>query len=167
MKQWFETTIASYGEQSARFMKRERDPIANPLGSTLRTELGNLFDALLDSDRSRSELALDRILQLRAIQDFSPAQAVGFVFKLKPILHGWLKKEPKKQRELDDRVDQLALLAFNIYMKWREKVFSVAMSEVKSRASMARKAQADDVILVEDVVSRRLDRRAPSTGENE
>jgi hypothetical protein len=48
VKQWLVSAIDNYPADSAKFMKRQKDPFANPVGNTLSVNLGPLFDELLN-----------------------------------------------------------------------------------------------------------------------
>jgi hypothetical protein len=84
--------------------------------------------------------ALDRIIRIRAVQDYSPSQAVGFVFELKNLVHEELAGTPAVTAEadslrmLDVRVDRLALQAFDVYMQCREQVYSIRVNEIRNRS---------------------------------
>jgi hypothetical protein len=83
---------------------------------------------------------LDRIIRIRAVQDFSPAQAISFIFFLKQVVRDELQSDIHENRistselvAFDAKVDELALLAFNIYMQCRERLFEVRLNEFKNR----------------------------------
>lgn len=129
IREWFERTLRSYPEQTSRFLRGERDPFRNPVGSTLREGLAVLWDGLLDRrDSSQVSAALDSIVRLRAVQDFPPSRAVGFLFELKAIL-----REMAPEADLDRRIDELALEAFDLYAGCREKIFEIKAGEARRR----------------------------------
>lgn len=154
---WVEKFISSYPLQSAGFVRTSTDPFANPVGSTTRGCLGVLFDAVIGLDASPREVktALDDLIRLRAVQDFTPSQAVGPLFLLKNILRDALlnpdSAKPKGKagredpphvflpsREILDgcfeaeaRLDSLALLALDLYSADRERIFRMRVDEVK------------------------------------
>ncbi|MDD5205149.1 MAG: hypothetical protein PHS17_06990, partial [Desulfobacterales bacterium] len=77
-----------------------------------------------------------------------PSEAVGFLFSLKAIIRSELESEIRKNdlseelTRLEDRVDDLVLLAFDIYMKCKEKVFEIRVNEAKNHVSrLLRKAE--------------------------
>ena len=142
------------------------DPFRNPVGYTLRQAVGILLDELFSTmDRERVRAALDSIVQIRAVQDLTPGQALEFLFQLKPILRrrvgfsprgalapqaspvdqSWesgaeaprgLKPTLHGDPELDlllGRIDELALVAFDLYMKYRERTFEARAHEARRR----------------------------------
>ena len=141
---WFRLLVETYPADSAQFMKRENDPFANPLGSSARTGLEAVFDGLLGGmDRQALTDFLDPLIRIRAIQSFSPSQAVGFIFLLKKSIRKILEKDVSSQGLFDElsafemKIDELVLLGFDIFMECREKIYQLKEKEVKNRALLA------------------------------
>jgi hypothetical protein len=131
VERWFAQTIESYPHLSAGFLASERDPFRNPAGHALRSSMSAIVEELLGNwDMEKIAPALDAIVRLRAVQDFTPSQAVGFVFLLRPIL---LATTPAPPATIEARIDQLALMAFDHYMKCREQIAEVRADEVRRR----------------------------------
>ena len=137
-ERWLECVLETYPDDSARFIRDEKDPFANPVGHTLRTELSNVLDELLfEEGRERLAEFLERVIRIRAVQDFSPAAAIAFVFDLKAILREELLPVVEREGLLDElfrlevRLDEAALIAFNVYSKCREELARLRVEEVK------------------------------------
>jgi hypothetical protein len=149
LKSWVEVVINSYPPETARFLNNQSDPFANPVGETTQRSLTTLFDLLIDEHPSRDQArdALDPVIRIRAIQDFTPAQAVRFMFDLKRVIRDVLHlkrpqggADPRARDELsglDERIDELGLLAFDIYMQCREKIYELKANEMKDRTFKA------------------------------
>lgn len=140
VKDWFDLVVATYPPDTSRFLKSQKDPFANPVGNTTFQGLQAAFDGVLqDADNERQQEALDPIIRIRAVQDFTPAQATGFVLELKPLIRRLLSKEldrPEAWQELleiERRVDMLLLVAFDIYLKCRETLFKLKVDLEKNR----------------------------------
>jgi hypothetical protein len=73
--------------------------------------------------------ALDALIRIRAVQDLTASQAVGFVFLLKPIL----RELAPVDDSLNDRIDRLALMAFDKYMQCREQLADIRVNEGQRR----------------------------------
>jgi hypothetical protein len=133
---WLTRVIDTYPPETARFLRGQKDPFANPVGQATRQGLDTLVGLLTaDPDDAAARAALDPIIRIRAIQAFSPAQAVGFVFELKTILRDQLGAAPATSQELarlDGRIDQLALIAFDLFMQCREKIYELKANEMKN-----------------------------------
>ena len=103
---WVEKFISSYPLQSAGFVRTSTDPFANPVGQTIRASLGVLFDAVIGLDASPHEVkaALNDLIRLRAVQDFTPSQAVGPLFLLKDIVRTLLfGPDPAKSKDKNEQ----------------------------------------------------------------
>jgi hypothetical protein len=84
IKNWFTLAVETYPPDTASFLKKQKDPFANPVGRTISQGLEALFNELLkEMDYEIITSFLDPIIRIRAIQNFSPAQAVSFIFLLK------------------------------------------------------------------------------------
>ncbi|SPE34634.1 dissimilatory sulfite reductase system component, protein DsrT [Candidatus Sulfopaludibacter sp. SbA6] len=131
-EQWLGRVLRTYPGQAAGFLATEHDAFRNPIGYTLKRGLAILLEELLlEMDASRVEAALDSIVQIRAVEDCAPGRALEFLFQLKPIL-----SEHASGLDLDllnARIDEMALLAFNLYMKYRERTFEARANEARRR----------------------------------
>jgi hypothetical protein len=140
LERWFGLILDSYPPDASEFLKKQNDPFANPVGNTISRGIKELFDELVDGANSDTIVPiLDQIVRIRAVQDFSPSQAVGFVFELKKSIRREMAKELRTEadesdlQELERRIDMMALLAFDIYMLCREKVYDIKANEAKNR----------------------------------
>lgn len=140
-ERWLERTLATYRPDTAAFLRQQADPFANPVGHTLKHGTRAILDNLLDGmDPLLHSARLDDILKIRAIQDFTPSEAVSFVFMLKEAILDELAgelRDPRIATEILDflaRIDQLALEAFDIYVRSREKVYELRLGEIRRSA---------------------------------
>ena len=137
VEKWIDRVLDSYGAPD--FFKKQKDPFANPIGSTISNGLQNLFSILVE-ERELEEAAkpLQEIVKIRAVQDFSPSSAVSFIYFLKNIVREELAKEKNREEVLgtlaglDARIDQIALMAFDFYMDCRERLHQIRVNEVLS-----------------------------------
>src|SRR5512139_629000 len=126
-KRWVELIIETYPADSQRFFREQKDRFANPVGTTLSREVESLYHELLHGmDPEKVNSSLDEIVRIRAVQDFSPAGAMTFIFLLKKVLREELHQEIKEStaayEELlafESRVDEMALRGFDLYMNCR------------------------------------------------
>jgi hypothetical protein len=131
-EQWLGRVLRTYSGQAAGFLATANDAFRNPIGHTLKRGLAILLDELLlEMDTGRVEAGLDSIVQIRAVEDSTPGRALEFLFQLKPIL-----REHAAGLDLDllnARIDEMVLVAFNIYMKYRERTFEARANEARRR----------------------------------
>jgi hypothetical protein len=139
LKKWFEVVVQTYPADASNFLKTQKDPFSNPVGKTFSRGLEALFDLLLKGwDAEAVSSFLDPMIRIRAVQDFTPAQAVAFVFSLKHVIRECLSKEVKEGQflnelpQLESKIDEMGLMAFDIYMKCREKIFQLKSNELKN-----------------------------------
>ena len=139
LERWFGLILDTYPADSSRFFKQEKDRFANPVGYTISLEIETLFDELLHGmNPAKLSASLDNIIRIRAVQDFSPSQAVAFVFLLKKAVREELESKIRKNQlfeellKFESRIDELALRAVNIYMGCREKIYETRVNEVKA-----------------------------------
>ena len=144
VKKWFDVVIQTYPADTSKFFKTQKDPFANPVGQTVLRGLEALFDILLKGpDTDTISSFLDPIIRIRAVQDFTASRAVSFIFSLKQVIRDNLTKELKDTAmgaellDIESAIDDLALIAFDIYVECREKIYELKANEEKSRTFAA------------------------------
>ena len=140
LKKWFDDIADSYAQDTAGFLKKQKAQFTNPVGFTLSEGIEGLFDGLLKGlIREDVFQFLDSIVRIRAIQEFSPSEAVSFIVHLKKVIRQELGKEVLQQQGIADElttfessIDDLVLFSFDIYVKCREKIFEIKANEARS-----------------------------------
>jgi hypothetical protein len=152
VSKWLDQMLLTYPESSANYLSGQQDQFRNPVGYRLKEGLSILFDSLAKPERAdAAKTALESIIKLRAVQDISAGQAVAFIFLLKRTLRVEFDSEiarfPDEFAALDLRFDELALLAFDLFVKCREQIYEIKMNECKRMAlelPAARRQQLSD-----------------------
>ena len=150
LKHWFQTTVDSYPADTARFLKNQPDPFANPVGQTTYRSLEALVDALIAGDGREAMIeALDPVIRIRAVQAFTPSKATAFVFSLKQIIRNCLSEETDMVA-IDRWIDEMAMTAFDLFMGCREKIYELKATESRNqffgslkRAGLIAETEAD------------------------
>jgi hypothetical protein len=144
LKRWFDLILETYPANTAALMRKDRNQFTNPVGSTISQEIEVLYKGLLEGKNSEGfSASLNSILKIRSVQDFSPSNAVGFIFLLKKAMEETLKREIREEPMREEwlkflsRIDELALRAFDIYMDCREKICEIRINQAKSEKEMA------------------------------
>ncbi len=136
LNNWFEAIINTYPEETVRFLKKTKDKFHNPVGQTIREGIEGILEELIgEGETEKITPFLDRIIRVRAIQDFTPSEAVAFIFKLKEIVRAELGSQavsPEELRLFDNKIDELALRTFDIYMSCREKIYELRATELRN-----------------------------------
>jgi len=152
VKAWFQGVIGSYPPKTSEFLASQKDQFANPIGANLARDLDTIFTELLREESTEAlPTAVDGIVRVRAIQDFSPAAAVRCFLMLKKIIRQKLGPQLRDHSLLnelatfDDKVDQLMLVAFEAYVKCRETIWELKAKEAQQRTKnlLRRKAGVD------------------------
>ena len=141
-RRWQEDVLRTYSEEAVVAFGRERDRFANPVGHRVREAADAVVQDLLDErDPDTMVRHFAEVIRIRAVQQFTAAEAVGFVLRLKDIIRAELgppNEHPAAAAawdDLDRRIDRLALSAFDVYTRCREEVYELRMNEVKRQVS--------------------------------
>jgi len=144
LRRWYHLIMETYPADSSRFLKQEKDRFANPVGYTISQETEALYEELIHGmNADKLSVSLDNIIRIRSVQDFSPSQAIAFVFLLKRAIKEELAGEIRKNHafeellQFESRIDELALLALDIYMECREKIHEIRVNQVKDEREKA------------------------------
>lgn len=139
IKKWRDTIIDTYPGDAQGFLRKEKGQFSNPVGHIIAKDIENLYGELVKGgDIEKISSSLDNIIRVRAVQDFKPSLAVGFVLQLKSLIREKLEGKVLKNglsgelQALEDRIDKMALLAFDIYSQCRQKVYEIRVNQVKN-----------------------------------
>ena len=147
-QKWADLVLGTYPKETQKVWSRQKDRFQNPVGAAIFECTRALLDHLIEwRDADRIAADLDRLIRIRAVQDFKPSQAISFIFLLKKLLRDEFFQSMQKEGTLGDllrfeaKVDNLAMMSFDIYTKSREEVFRYRVEEVKrAQSSLLRKA---------------------------
>ena len=144
LERWLNLVVETHPTEFSSFLK-DKDRFSNPIGYTISTEMNVLYEELLKGSMSSNEVSasLDNIFKIRAIQGFSHQEAVSFAFFLRKAIMEVLGDKIGKEQivrewfEFESKIDMLASASFDIYMKCREKVYEIRVSEAKAEGERA------------------------------
>jgi hypothetical protein len=137
LKRWIDLVVDGYPEETAKFLRSKSDQFANPVGAGLHEGLADLLDGLINGvDAVDLGPALDRVIRVRAVQEFAPSEAVKFVFDLKDLLFDIAGDEDRDPvaDEIASRIEAAGLYAFDVYMNCREEMWSIRTQEVRNQS---------------------------------
>ena len=134
---WVEYVLSTY--TSSSFFVKEKDKFANPVGGNVREGLQRLF-LLLSKGADPAEFRdpLEQIMSIRSVQEFTPAQAIAPLNGVKHIVREVFEADKERKQlvsalyDFDFSVDLAVLAAFDIYMKYRERLYQVRINEIRS-----------------------------------
>ncbi|MDK2822210.1 MAG: hypothetical protein PWQ67_76 [Clostridia bacterium] len=141
---WFHLLLEVYPKEARRHLQNQKNQFSNPVGSNYYQGLETIYGELIeDMDNDRLYQALDKILRIKAVQNLSPSQAISFIFSLKKVVRESLIKDFKNDKipfmellQLENRIDDLALLAFSIYIDCRETIYKLRIHEIKTKCEL-------------------------------
>ena len=140
MNQWRDLVIGSYPIDTQRFFNKEKNQFSNPVGQTINENMEALFDELISGgDTLKISSRLDPIIRIRAVQDFKPSQAVGFILPLRKLIREEIRKNDSadmfsdEMDALEARIENAAFLAFDIYTQCRQKLFDIRVNETRNQ----------------------------------
>ena len=140
LQDWLAQAAHTWPEQMAQTLLDVRDPFHNAVGCALREALPELLDAVLaDEWPQGTGAALDRLVRIRAVQDFTASQAVSFLLLLKPVLRTRLGGCVET---LEGRVDRLLLMAFDLFTGCREQARQIQLDEARRRVYLGERVAA-------------------------
>ncbi len=137
VNKWVEYTLSTYA--SSGFFVREHDEFANPVGGNVRQALEKLFLLLAKGADSKEFVpSLEQIISIRSVQEFTPSQAVSPLNAVKHITREVFEADKERKHlvaelyDFDFAVDLAMLAAFDIYMRYRERLYQVRINEIRS-----------------------------------
>ena len=142
LSRWFNSIVETYPADTRQFLRSKKNQFDNPVTHRISSGIEGIFSQILNKDKEKDVSPfLDKVIRVRAVQDFAPSQAVAFIFDLKRLVREELG-EPIRQGELlkefhrfEEEIDKMGLLALDIYMKCREEIYELRVNEVKRSVS--------------------------------
>jgi hypothetical protein len=153
LAKWNEAVFATYPLNTTGFARTQEDQFRNPGGHAIRLALEEVYNAVSGQLSSEKLLrdSLEMFVKLRAVQNFTPVQALGVMYLLKPLLRERILPACLQNGLLDEyleaesRLDTAALLACDIYAASRERIFEERIGEIKRQhAQIVRWARKKD-----------------------
>ena len=134
LEKWIDAVFETYPGDSAQFFKTAIDPFSNPVGATIKTGLTELYDLIFasrfDPDAIRS--AMGPIVKLRSVQEFTPSEALGFIYDLKKIIRSGSDNPARDIPDVFSRIDQVALIAFDLYMENKQTIYTLRANQARN-----------------------------------
>jgi len=136
LKKWLDVITERSSLDISHCLKTQENNFLNLIGSTFSKGLEDLFDEIISGPRKeKTSGVLDDIVKIFAVQEYLPSRALSFFFSLKKIIREELQVEMSEQhlsddiRSLESAVDNIALSAFDLFMKSREKMYEIKANE--------------------------------------
>jgi hypothetical protein len=140
IKNWTIRIFDSYASETSSFLAKDRDQFSNPVGFIISANAEKIIDEIISNrDLTSIKVLLIDILKIRAVQEFTPSEAVGFIYPLKDVIKSELKAELSEESiyseliDLYSFIDQVALIAFDVYVELRETVYRIRLKELRNK----------------------------------
>ncbi len=136
-EEWRKAIIDNYPKESSRFFLDIKDRFANPIGWTLEETLPKLFDIALSGeiDEEQARKVLEPFVQIRAVQNATPAEAVNFALLLKKVYRKAVldkidsPETAARLLEFESAIDKLYSLTWEIYLERKTLLEQIRASE--------------------------------------
>ena len=142
---WVQSIVETYPSKTSSFLKSQKDRFSNPVGYTISNSAGKIFEEIINqNDIEKVKTLLFDLIKIRAVQNFSPSEATGFIFSLKDVIRKELEQEVIEGNviseliDIESYIDNVGLAAFDVYMDAREKLFNIRISEIKSQLAYSK-----------------------------
>lgn len=139
-ERWLGLIQETYPGDTTPFLKKGGVPFQNPVAEIFAESVPTVVASLLgEVEHAEIVQSLDAIVRIRAVQEFAPSQSVAIVFLLKKAIREELEGEIRfnglhgELLDIEERIDGLALLAFDCYTECREKIHNIRAGELKRR----------------------------------
>jgi len=137
---WQKAIIDTYPKDAGRFLSINKSQFGNPIGFSLQNDLPKIYNELIgDMNTDILNSSIEAIIKIRAVQDFTPTEASGFINLLKIIIISETKAMMTDKAfadsyfDFDNRITQIIGIAFEKYLEMKLKLSEIQIREVKSR----------------------------------
>jgi hypothetical protein len=139
IEKWIQSIFDTYPEETSDFLRLQKNKFSNPVGNIICEAARKIFDAILSGNQALEiKILLNDLIKVRAVQDFLPSKAAGFIFSLKNIIKEEIQQNIADIKSFNEfcevlfGIDRVALIAFDLYSEAREKVYQLRMNELKN-----------------------------------
>ena len=106
IKNWTNQILDSYASETSAFLLKDKDRFSNPVGFTISENTVKIIDEIIAGrDLASIKILLIDILRIRAVQDFTPSEAVKFIHLLKDVLRKEFADELYDRKMTDELMD--------------------------------------------------------------
>lgn len=142
LERWFDSILETYPSDTKHFLRTKKDRFENPVAHRISSGVEGILEQILNNEKvEEASPFLDKVIRIRAVQDYSPSQAVAFIFDLKRLVREVMAEDSREGQlseelwRLEQKIDEMGLLALDIYMKCREEIYELRVNEVKRSVS--------------------------------
>lgn len=138
LSKWQAAAFSCYADHNLLMVGKEKGRFSNPMDYVIEKSTAEILEWLIKVE-SIADLVtpVKELCKLRAIQELKPSEALKFIFALKQIIREELEDENETNYwtvelcDVNERIDEIGLLAFDIYSDCRAKIYEVKFNEIK------------------------------------
>jgi len=156
-QRWLDLVINTYPADTRKFFRKQKNRFLNPVGAALSRQVDALYDTLLHGTTGNDVASiLEDFVKIRAVQDFTPSAAIGFILYLKQAVREVCAEDIRTSQLFDEllvletRIDNLLLKAFDVYMQSREKIYEIRTNNLRRNSFLALRRMDSDPLKRED-----------------
>jgi len=141
LEQWRNAVIGTYAVEAHPYLENNKSPFTNPIGKAVKETTAELLEWLFCGEGEPPRERLSELIAIRAVQNFTTVQTIGFVNDLKRLCGSIVLPNVTTPEQyigyltLMNRIDTLLLVAFDIYTNHREKLATIRIEEARRRYS--------------------------------
>jgi hypothetical protein len=143
---WIQLIVETYPSKTSSFLISQKDRFSNPVGYAISNSAEKIFEEIINqNDIENVKTSLTDLIKIRAVQNFLPSEATGFIFSLKKVIRKELEQEAIEGKilseliDIEKYIDDVGLAAFDEYMDAREKLFKIRINEIKSQLAYSKR----------------------------
>jgi len=128
--------LDGYHDRTQQFLSTTSNPFDNPVGAAMGEATAAILDHLIEgTEPAVLKDAIQQFVRVRAVQDFTCGQAIGFVFDLKAVIRERLGR--RKADQLDDllaletAIDEVAVIGFESFVEAREELLYIQTRSIR------------------------------------
>lgn len=140
INKWIQSIFDTYPAETSDFLRLQKNQFSNPVGHIISDTAVKILESLLRGNEVLEiKILLNDIIKIRAVQDFLPSKAAGFIFSLKNIIKEEIQQDLADIKSFNEfceilsAIDRVALVAFDLYSEAREKVYQLRTNELKNK----------------------------------
>ncbi|MDD5648744.1 MAG: RsbRD N-terminal domain-containing protein [Dehalococcoidia bacterium] len=138
LRMWLRVIFEPCGPGNVMPLPAGGDRFTDPVGYTISNNAAHLLNALIKGDDPEaSRECLEKIIRIRAVQDLTQSQAVGFMTGLKMVMRSLIMEEVTRHalmeelNELEKRIDCLGHISDELYVNLKRQIRELAIKETK------------------------------------
>lgn len=138
---WLKALIESYPQESGKFLFSKKNEFTNPIGHAYEKGLADIFAAVFNRKTDDLQQAMQEIVKIRSIQDYSASFAMNFMFILKDVIKEEYESYSKNKGDWKEYAEAIAMAdealktALDMLLIQRERIYEIKANEVKKRTS--------------------------------